>query len=130
MTDRMPGFNTLAIHAGDGADYMVGGTGDDELYGGLGDDQFFGGVGTDLIVTGEGRDQIVFAVGDGRETVADFDVLNDVINLGSFGFETLEDVLNRSSQQGADTVIDLGDGDVIILANVQKSTLQGADFYL
>jgi hypothetical protein len=125
------GIGNDTLNGGNNSDYMVGGDGNDELYGGLGDDQFFAGAGSDIIYTGQGRDQLVYNAGDGPEFVADFDVVNDVINLSSLaGIDTFQDVLNRSRQVGGNTVIDFGGGDVLTLSNVQLSTLQSSDFYL
>jgi len=45
------------------------------------------------------------------------------------GVSTFADVLSHATQQGADTVIDFGAGDQIVLQNVVKANLAAADFH-
>jgi serralysin len=136
-----------------GDDWLVGGkdndsitgtTGDDILYGNLGDDTLAGGSGHSILRGGQGND--VIHGGSGSEWLSG-DRGNDTLSGGggadifhSFSGAGLDVVTDfhlaegdrvqldpgttyTVSQVGADTVIDMGGGDQLILQNVQLSTL-------
>ena len=75
------GFDAIAgrggadlIHGGDGRDFLSGGDGADQLFGDGDDDFLSGGPGQDTLEGGPGGDRfIVGALGDGRDTILDFD---------------------------------------------------------
>lgn len=87
------------LEGGDGADYLDGGTwldkldggaGDDTLLGGDGidwlwgedgDDRIEGGRGRDVVFGGDGSDVFVFSVGDGADTIGDFEIGIDRLHL-------------------------------------------------
>lgn len=82
-----------AISGRDGADNLFGHGGTDFLDGGDGDDRLFGGDGRDILVGGPGRDVlsggagadrfVLTALGDGRDTILDFDATaGDRLGLG------------------------------------------------
>jgi len=61
------------LDGGNGADTLLGGSGVDTLLGGNGVDLLAGGAGADVLVGGAGQDAFRFdALGEGRDTVADF----------------------------------------------------------
>ena len=74
------GFDGLAGFGGDdiirglgGPDFLDGGDGDDQLFGDAGNDFLLGGPGQDTLSGGAGGDRfIVTALGDGRDTILDF----------------------------------------------------------
>lgn len=70
---------------------LTGNSADNILNGGAGDDRIIGGAGSDILTGGEGRDTFVFdSVLDGSiDTVTDFDVDLDIIELHSGIFESL-----------------------------------------
>jgi len=84
-----------AITGTAGADALTGGAGDDHLLGGAGNDTLSGasgadilsdGAGSDLLIGGAGRDRFVFS-GDGVvDTIADFDITQDSIDLSGWAF--------------------------------------------
>jgi Ca2+-binding RTX toxin-like protein len=76
------GLGADSMFAGDGNDDLDGGAGDDTLDGWAGDDMIVGGTGDDLITGGDGNDTFTYAVGDGLDTITDF-------NFGNTG--TLDD---------------------------------------
>ena len=103
-----------------GDDTLAGGAGDDRLGGGKGDDMLTGGAGDDTLTGGRGADTFVFVVGDGTDTVTDFQA-GDRIRLDGVtgGFAAL-----RIEQDGADAVIRYGDGtDTITLSGVSADSL-------
>jgi hypothetical protein len=120
-----------SLNDGDGDGYLVGGAGADGLYGGLGADQFFSGPGSDWMVGSAGGDTFVFLPGDGLDTITDFNVVEDRVNLGAMpGIDSLADIQARLSFDGASTTLDLGGGDALIFLNVRPETLTADVFYL
>jgi Ca2+-binding RTX toxin-like protein len=83
------------IYGGDGNDRLGGKAGNDKLYGEAGDDQIWGDDGDDLLrgglgndtltgddfSGGQGSDTFVLAVGEGTDTIVDFEVGTDFIGL-------------------------------------------------
>ncbi|HEY9236261.1 MULTISPECIES: calcium-binding protein [Phenylobacterium] len=118
-----------------GADFLNGNGGDDALDGGVGNDTVHGGQGADLIYGGEGDDIVLGDFGNdtvsggagadefqmhggGRDVIVDFSLAQgDRIFLDAGASHTV-------SQQGADTVIDWSEGQVVLIG-VQLSSLTG-----
>lgn len=78
----------------DGADTLSGGGGNDTLEGGNGADVLNGGVGADSMTGGAGADAFVFNVAaslDNADTIADFNVTDDIIHLDNAIFTALAD---------------------------------------
>ncbi len=78
------------ILGGNGRDTLIGGKGDDWLAGGAGNDRIEGGEGSDTLIGGAGRDDLyggsssdlfVLDVGQGRDTIHDFNVRFDALGL-------------------------------------------------
>ncbi len=65
----------------EGNDLLRGGKGNDTLNGGKGKDILVGGFGNDTLTGGAGRDRFRFAPGTGTDTVTDFTVGKDLIEL-------------------------------------------------
>ena len=118
------------IMGGDGADTLSGGAGDDELQGGAGDDTLDGGAGEDYLEGGDGADTFAIATDAGvTDTVADFDVGTEVIDLTAFSaFEEFADLSSSISQVGGNTEIDLGGSQTLVLLGVTASALDGDNF--
>jgi len=75
---------TLSAGTEEGRRIVRGGFGNDHLSGGPGDDILSGGGGDDRLVGGGGADTFVFgAVDQGRDTIADFDPAQDVIDVSA-----------------------------------------------
>jgi hypothetical protein len=138
---------------GDGNDQLYGYAGNDSLKGGIGDDRLEGGRGNDILTGGTGLDTLIGGAGidafvvqslaDGLDTVLDFEVGTDLIDLrGIFSgltlspfalfkeFVTIEQVGNDSL-----IVIDnYGNGSgitkttLLSLFNVTASTLTSESF--
>ncbi|MGF1522503.1 MAG: Ig-like domain-containing protein [Leptolyngbyaceae cyanobacterium] len=69
-----------------GNDELLGGEGDDEIFGDDGDDILRGGLGNDTLVgdnfsRGEGSDTFVLAIGEGTDSILDFEIGIDFIGL-------------------------------------------------
>ncbi|WP_304164124.1 calcium-binding protein [Phenylobacterium aquaticum] len=105
------------ISGGDGADWVRGGQGNDSVSGGAGDDLIYGDRGNDTISGGAGADVFRSFSGAGIDRVIDFSAAEgDHVQLDPGTTYTL-------SQVGADTVVDMGHGDQMILVGVTLSTL-------
>jgi Ca2+-binding RTX toxin-like protein len=102
---------------GDGNDQVRGGQGDDVVFGGAGDDFVSGDRGNDTLTGGAGADLFHGSQDAGIDRVLDFHL--------SEGDRVMLDpgTTYSLSQAGADTVIDMGGGNQMILVGVQLSSL-------
>lgn len=106
-------------YGGAGADIVRGGQGNDVISGDDGDDWLAGDRGSDNITGGKGADIFYSFAGAGVDLITDFNrAENDRIQLDPGQAHTVY-------QSGANTVIDLGNGDQIILANYTATNLTG-----
>lgn len=111
------GRNNDKVHGGDGRDFLHGGSGDDSLFGGNGDDVIFGDAGDDFLKGGQGYDEFRFRLGDGNDTIEDFDVALDNLKFIPGGTVT-------ATIQGDDTLIACADVTVLLLdVHVQQADL-------
>jgi Ca2+-binding RTX toxin-like protein len=102
---------------GDGADQCRGGQGDDSVTGGAGNDFVSGDRGADTETGGAGADTFHTSQDAGVDRVLDFHLAEgDRVMLDPGTTYTL-------SQSGADTVIDMGAGNQMILVGVTLSSL-------
>lgn len=104
------------IKGGSSADILLGGSGDDEIAGGNGNDDIRGGSGDDTITDGKGRDYI--EPGKGNDTV----ILraDDLFETDRIVFRVdLDDDITENDQ-----VQNLGDGDKIVLVDVNQDHVQ------
>ena len=102
---------------GDGADIVRGGQHDDYVYGDAGNDWLSGDRGDDVLTGGSGAD-IFYAMREtGRDRVTDFRIAEgDRVQLEAGARYTVY-------QAGADTVIDLGGGNQLVLVGVNMAEL-------
>lgn len=106
-------------YGGEGADWVRGGQGDDLVYGQDGNDWVAGDRGSDTISGGAGADVFYGFGGMGLDYVTDFSrAQGDRIQLAPGTAYTLR-------QDGANAIIDLSNGDTLVLAGVQTSSLTG-----
>ena len=110
-----------------GNDGLAGGAGEDGLFGGWGRDFLVGGAGQDGLAGGHGPDKFVLRQGTGVDTIKDLHT-DDRIDLRDFGFASAEDVLDAFRQFGKDAVLDLGNGDKLIIKDTRLSHLNAAQF--
>jgi Ca2+-binding RTX toxin-like protein len=103
------------VVGGQGNDVVGGGRGDDVLEGALGNDTLSGDLGNDIMRGGLGADVFHFYAGAGVDRVEDFNLADgDTVKLDPGTAYTLY-------QSGADTVIDVGGGNMLILQGVSLS---------
>ena len=118
-----------------GVDLVLGNLGDDTCDGGSGDDVIRGGQGNDVLFGGAGNDYVSGDRGDDTEAGgAGADLFHGFQECGvdrvlDFSADEGDRVMldpgttYTTSQQGDDTVVDMGGGNQIILLNVKLSTL-------
>jgi Ca2+-binding RTX toxin-like protein len=112
------------LDGGAGNDQVRGGQGDDSISGGAGDDYISGDRGNDTETGGPGADIFHSFSGAGIDRVLDFNAAEgDRVMLDPGTSYTV-------SQVGADTVVDMGNGDQVILVGVQLSTLPAGWIFL
>lgn len=124
-------YTTLNGSAG-ANDMLIGTNGADVLDSGAGNDIVIGLGGNDLLTGGVGNDRFVFGVGSGVDRILDFTAgsgTDDVIELRGFGINDMIELRARATQVGNDVLIDLGNGDAVILENVVVADLAADDFW-
>ena len=103
-------------------DFLFGKQGKDKLFGLGGDDILNGGQGKDELTGGEGADTFVFTKGSGKDTIMDFEVGVDIIQIakgGLKGIKDAEDVAKHAKElKNGDVEINLGKGTKIVLKGV------------
>lgn len=96
---------------GDGADTIIGNDAANILK---------GGGGTDTLTGGAGADTFVVSAGTATDTVTDFQVGGDHIDLGGHNWTV--------SQQGADTLISVDGAESMLLVGVRASSITADSF--
>ena len=105
------------VDGGAGNDWVRGGQGDDTVMGGAGDDWIWGDKGNDTISGGAGADLFYSLAGAGIDRITDFNYAEgDRLKLDGNPSRTI-------AQAGADVVVDMGNGDQVILVGVTLSSL-------
>ena len=111
----------VTLDGGDGDDILVGGDGDDVLIGGPGDDVLIGGAGNDVFDPGT----------SGDVTIQGFVAGADRIDLhGVAGVTDFASVMAHAQDVDGNSVIDLGNGANVTLADVSTAALSADDFLL
>ena len=121
VTDSLISIENLT--GSDNADGLTGDAGDNILLGLGGADFLAGAGGNDLLTGGEGADTFVFAQGDDLDTILDFEVGTDLLDLTGFGFESVDEVADLSVDVGDDTFLDFGGGDQLTLVGFTSTDL-------
>ncbi len=117
------GNGTDQLGGGDGDDRVYGGEGNDRLYGADGNDQLTGGYGDDIMTGGAGDDVFVLKEGAGSDQITDYSVAEDTVKFEGFTFTDL-----TITQNGDDTEIAYGNGNVVTLEDVLASDMVETEF--
>ncbi|MFN6568938.1 DUF4347 domain-containing protein [Dendronalium sp. ChiSLP03b] len=107
-------------------DLIFGFAGNDTIVGGLGNDQLYGGVGSDNLTGGAGNDIFVLAKSEGKDTINDFNISEDLIALsGGLTYSGLS-----ITQSMNDTLISItaNSESLALLTGIQASTLNASHF--
>ncbi|OUC14551.1 MAG: hypothetical protein B0A82_11480 [Alkalinema sp. CACIAM 70d] len=111
-------------------DKISGGAGNDTLYGQGGDDKLDGGLGSDTLTGGLGRDLFVLAPNYGTDTITDFKIGEDQVQLtNGLTYEQL-DITQGSGANANNTLIHINSTNELltILQNVKAADLSTTDF--
>ena len=115
---------------------ISGGTGDDTLVGGQNNDILIGGKDNDSLVGGNGADTFVYTVGDGNDTIADYEE-EDIVSVvsGAVTFSTSGNnvimTIKEGSKSGTITLKDANDGRTITyFENGEQKTYPESDLIL
>lgn len=77
---------------GSGIDTLLGGNGKDILNGGAGRDRLDGGRGDDIMIGGLGEDVFVIAMSNGSDTIVDFQLGVDELELAGTAVRSVQDI--------------------------------------
>ena len=97
------------LYGGGGNDTLLGGLGNDLLDGGNGRDILDGGAGDDVLTGGRGSDTFVFRPGFGHDTITDFSIFEDRLDIS--GFHNRPGI--SFSRSGSTVELDFGGGDTL-----------------
>ncbi|ABA20206.1 Integrins alpha chain [Trichormus variabilis ATCC 29413] len=107
LLEGLDGNDNLTGNAGN--DVLIGGNGNDTLNGGIGNDVLIGGAGSDRLFGGDGADTFGFGTGNafssagfGIDTIADFAVGVDAIELDKASFSALTSVVGDGFSVGSE----------------------------
>ncbi|MEM9926729.1 MAG: S8 family serine peptidase [Cyanobacteria bacterium P01_D01_bin.50] len=121
------------LDGGSGDDKLFGGIGKDSLFGGSEQDQLFGDAGDDLLDGGSGDNILTGGIGadtfvistEGKNTIIDFQIGEDVIGLGS---GLTFDSLSLMSQNGGTSIATVDNQPLAFFNNVDSQLLSADDF--
>lgn len=89
-----------------------------------------GGGGDDVLVGGAGADLFRVKAGNGSDAVVNFRAGWDTIKLEGHGISSFDQLRARATQSDADIVLNLENGEKLVLRGVQLASLGAADFDL
>ena len=115
QTESLPDVEHLIGSAHD--NILAGDRRDNDIDGGAGDDTLYGGPGggDDVMAGGPGADVFVFGACDGTDTVTDFSIGTDEVDLTAFEVESVDDVTMTSGDDGVTVALtDIGGGTVLL----------------
>jgi VCBS repeat-containing protein len=118
-----------------GGSQLDGGAGNDLLLGRAGADRLVGGLGSDILAGGRGSDTFAFTAATtgsaDLDVIVDFQHGEDVLEISTAMFASFSDLLKnaRASSDGQDTIIKLGNHDIITLKNTPIGVLTPQDFH-
>ncbi len=116
-----------SLFGGAGGDRLNGGKGDDFLSGNKGQDRLNGQAGDDLLIGGLGADVFIFESAGGQDTVDDFKIGKDRLDI--IGEGGIDDILEQARDTAEGVLIDFGEGDSLLLRDVTLTGL-GEDFLI
>jgi Ca2+-binding RTX toxin-like protein len=112
----------------------INGTGnelDNTLTGNIGNNVLNGGLGDDMLVGAGGNDTFNILAGAGSDSIDDFTAgvgVGDVIVLDGFALGSFSAVQSAMTQNGSNTVLNLGNGETLTFLDVAKASFAANDF--
>ena len=129
--DNIRGGRNDDLLSGDaGVDYLLGDLGNDTLIGGEGSDFLAGGAGNDSLTGGAGVDSFVLLSGNGTDTITDFAIGQDLIEItGGLNFGQLSITQGTGAQAQEAIVRIAATGETLaFLTGVSASALTASSF--
>jgi len=127
--DTLEGGSGLdRLFGGKGDDILNGGTEKDYLYGENGLDTLNGGAGDDNLTGGLHADIFVFQLGGGYDRIKDWEDNIDRVDLTSFGFTGIADVLAIATDWASGVRLDFTDGSMLLIQGETKADLLSGEF--
>ncbi|MEP0912397.1 DUF4347 domain-containing protein [Leptolyngbya sp. GB1-A1] len=117
------GEGVNSLRGGDGNDQLTGGSSTDTLFGDAGDDLLNGGAGADSLMGGIGNDTFVLTAGEGADTITDFVLGQDKIQLQGVAYSEL-----TFTQSGTSTLLQVGGQTLATLNRINKDLLSPSSF--
>ena len=119
------------LYGNGGDDYLFGDKGNDTLSGGAGADSLWGGKGNDLLIGGDGIDTFIFQVGDGNDTITNYNFADgDMLKiLDRKGEETGK--FSKSVFSGSKLTLSIQGGGKVVFDGVTASSefnINGTDY--
>lgn len=132
------GDDADSLYGGSGNDVLQGGDGDDWLDGGSGNDLLLGGAGNDTLLEGDGNDKLTGGTGIDNfvfwsnpavsiDTITDFSVVDDTIQLDNYIFAALKTEGTLSAGKFVIGTQALDANDFIIYNDMTGALLYDAD---
>lgn len=111
------------------ADNLHGNAGNNVLKGQAGIDHLFGHKGDDKLTGGADADYFHFSKGDGHDTIVDFEIGTDHIDVHAWtGMDNIGDIKSHAHNQGSnDVIIEMGN-DSLLIKGYHKADLSMMDF--
>lgn len=106
---------------------IIGGTGNDWIRSGSQNDTISGGAGNDTLYGGEGEDVFVIELGADTDTVMDFNLDADKIDVSAFSAAFSFARLSLAAS-GGDALINLAGGVQVVLAGISPASLNAGHF--
>ncbi len=122
--------NVISIAANTTIENAIGGSGNDTITGNSVNNTITGGVGDDTMSGGAGVDTFVYRSGDGTDTITDFAVGADKIDLTAFSSTDALNAFNNRTAFAGGTLLTFGVGQTILLQGVTTSQLSQSDLTL
>ena len=116
------------IHGGDESDTLFGDGGADTIHGDAGDDFIVGGMGDDTMTGGAGADTFVFTGNSGNDTITDFNVAEDKLDLTLLSEQFGYDDLTIADTDNGVTITHSALGGTITLTGVTAAELSADNF--
>ncbi len=129
ILDASQGSGGNRLYGGDGKDQLFAGV-NDSLFGNSGQDQLYAGRGGNTLYGGTGADKFNLANGslpDQANTVVDYQLNEDILSI--LGITDVNDFSKLIlSQQGANTLLKIGDRDIANLDGIKFDSLRANNF--
>ena len=109
-----------AVVLGDGNDTLLNSNSDDL--------NITGGAGDDVLTGGSGVNTYSFDLGSGQDTITDFEIGQDILDLSAYLDSADSSAFGFATQVGSDTLIDFGNDNSITLNDVAVEDLTADSF--